>query len=105
MIKIDHVSMTFGGADAARTVTALDDVSLTIGQGEFVCLLGPSGCGKSTLLAHIGGVLPPPSGSVTGDGALVQAPRPNDIAYVFQESTLLPWYTVLDNFRLALKFQ
>jgi NitT/TauT family transport system ATP-binding protein len=105
MITIDRVSMTFVGADAARTVQALDDVSLTIRQGEFVCLLGPSGCGKSTLLAHIGGMLAPTAGSVTVDGALVKAPRPNDIAYVFQESTLLPWYTVLDNFRLALKFQ
>jgi NitT/TauT family transport system ATP-binding protein len=105
MITIDRVSMTFVGADAARTVQALDDVSLTVGQGEFVCLLGPSGCGKSTLLANIGGMLAPTAGSVTVDGALVKAPRPNDIAYVFQESTLLPWYTVLDNFRLALKFQ
>ena len=42
---------------------------------------------------------------MTVDGAPVKGPRPNDIAYVFQESTLLPWYTVLDNFRLALKFQ
>src|SRR5947207_3122863 len=105
MITIDHVSMTFVGRDTSQTVIALDDVSLNIRQGEFVCLLGPSGCGKSTLLAIIGGMLKATAGSVTVDGVPVNGPRPNDIAYVFQESTLLPWYTVIENFRLALKFQ
>src|SRR3954463_3580907 len=105
MITIDRISMTFAGRDASQTVKALDEVSLDVRQGEFVCLLGPSGCGKSTLLAHIGGMLAPTAGSVTVDGVPVKGPRPRDIAYVFQESTLLPWYTVLENFRLALKFQ
>ena len=104
-IAVDHVSMTFLGRDAAQSVQALDDVSLDIKTGEFVCLLGPSGCGKSTLLGIIGGLLRPTAGTVTVAGAPVDGPRPNDIAYVFQESTLLPWYTVLENFRLALKFQ
>ena len=104
-IAIDRVSMVFAGRDASQNVQALDNVSLDIRQGEFVCLLGPSGCGKSTLLANIGGMLKQTSGSVTVAGTAVTSPRPNDIAYVFQESTLLPWYTVLENFRLALKFQ
>jgi NitT/TauT family transport system ATP-binding protein len=105
MITIDRVSMTFAGRNATQAVQALDDVSLDIRQGEFVCLLGPSGCGKSTLLAIIGGMLAASAGSVTVGGSPVRGPRPNDIAFVFQESTLLPWYTVLENFRLALKFQ
>ena len=105
MIAIDHVSMTFAGRDAAQSVQALDDISLTVGKGEFVCLLGPSGCGKSTLLSIIGGMLAPSAGAVALAGAPVDGPRPHDIAYVFQESTLLPWYTVIENFRLALKFQ
>ncbi len=105
MILIDHVSMVFAGRDAAQSVQALDDVSLAIGKGEFVCLLGPSGCGKSTLLSIIGGMVKPTSGSVTVAATPVTEPRPHDMAYVFQESTLLPWYTVLENFRLALKFQ
>src|ERR1044071_459959 len=104
-IAVDHVSMTFLGRDAAQSVQALDDVSLEVKAGEFVCLLGPSGCGKSTLLGIIGGLLQATAGRVTVAGAPVAGPRPNDIAYVFQESTLLPWYTVLENFRLALKFQ
>ena len=104
-IVVDHVSMNFIGRDAAQSVLALDDVSLEIRQGEFVCLLGPSGCGKSTLLSIIGGLLAPTAGTVTVAGETIDRPRPNDIAFVFQESTLLPWYTVLENFRLALKFQ
>jgi NitT/TauT family transport system ATP-binding protein len=103
-IAVDHVSMNFIGRDASQTVLALDDVSLEIRKGEFVCLLGPSGCGKSTLLNIIGGLLQPTAGAVTVAGKPVDRPRPNDIAFVFQESTLLPWYTVIENFRLALKF-
>ena len=103
-IAVDHVSMNFIGRDASQSVLALDDVSLEIRKGEFVCLLGPSGCGKSTLLSIIGGLLQPTAGAVTVAGKPVDRPRPNDIAFVFQESTLLPWYTVLENFRLALKF-
>jgi NitT/TauT family transport system ATP-binding protein len=104
-IAIDHVSMVFAGRDASQRVHALDDITLDIRRGEFVCLLGPSGCGKSTLLSIIGGMLAQTAGNVTINGTPVTSPRPNEIAYVFQESTLFPWYTVLENFRLALKFR
>ncbi len=104
-IVVDHVSMEFPGGDPSQRVLALDDVSVDIRKGEFVCLLGPSGCGKSTLLNIIGGMLTQTSGTVTVNGTPVSSPRPNEIAYVFQESTLFPWFTVLENFRLALKFR
>src|SRR5205085_5330510 len=77
MIAIDHVSLTFTGRDAAQSVQALDDVSLTVRKGEFVCLLGPSGCGKSTLLSIIGGMLRPTAGSIAIAGAPVKSPRPH----------------------------
>ena len=93
--------MEFPGRDPSQRVLALDDVSLDIRKGEFVCLLGPSGCGKSTLLNIIGGMLTQTSGTVTVNGTPVSSPRPNEIAYVFQESTLFPWFTVLENFRLG----
>src|SRR5215510_13416383 len=97
--------MEFPGRNPSQRVLALDDVSLDIRKGEFVCLLGPSGCGKSTLLNIIGGMLKQTAGTVTVNGTPVTSPRPDDIAYVFQESTLFPWFTVLENFRLALKFR
>jgi NitT/TauT family transport system ATP-binding protein len=105
-ISIRGVSQRYAGVGGAQGVLALDDVSLDIAPGEFVCLLGPSGCGKSTLLNIVGGLFKPSSGEVTVAGRRVDgAPHPDEIAFVFQESTLFPWYTILENFRIALKFQ
>lgn len=104
-IVVDRVSQLFPGANGAPDARALDEVSLEIKRGEFVCLLGPSGCGKSTLLNIIGGLLAPSSGSVKIGETVVRGPLPSDVAFVFQESTLLPWYTVLENFRVSLEFQ
>ncbi len=104
-ITVDRVSQLFAGANGAPDAKALDDVSLEIQRGEFVCLLGPSGCGKSTLLNIIGGLIAPTSGNANVGETVVKGPLPRDIAFVFQESTLLPWYTVLENFRVSLEFQ
>jgi NitT/TauT family transport system ATP-binding protein len=105
-ISIRNVSQRYGDAGSSQSVLALDDVSLDIGRGEFVCLLGPSGCGKSTLLNIVGGLAAPSAGDVTVDGRPVRGePLPRQVAFVFQESTLFPWYTILENFRIALKCQ
>src|SRR4051794_14386571 len=73
----------------------LDGVDLTVGAGEFVCLLGASGCGKSTLLNLVAGLLEPTAGTVE-----VSAERP---ALMFQEAALLPWLTAAGNVELALR--
>ena len=105
-ISIRNVTQRYGEQGSANAVLALDNVSLDIGRGEFVCLLGPSGCGKSTLLNVVGGLFRPTEGEVLVGGKRVDgAPHPDEIAFVFQESTLFPWYTVIENFRIALKFQ
>ncbi|HEV8019703.1 MAG TPA: ABC transporter ATP-binding protein [Candidatus Lustribacter sp.] len=104
-IAVDRVSQRFAGSKGAPDALALDDVSLEVKRGEFVSLLGPSGCGKSTLLNIIGGLLTPTSGGVTVGDVAVRGPLPKNVAFVFQESTLLPWYTVLENFRVSLEFQ
>jgi NitT/TauT family transport system ATP-binding protein len=105
-ISIRNVTQRYGDVASPQSVLALDNVSLDIRRGEFVCLLGPSGCGKSTLLNIVGGLVTPTAGDITVNGRPVHgAPLPHDVAFVFQESTLFPWYTVIENFRLALKFQ
>ncbi|MGE0310645.1 MAG: ABC transporter ATP-binding protein [Lautropia sp.] len=101
MIEIRQVSKRFALAGGER-VDALSDVTLTVAQGEFVCLVGPSGCGKSTLLRLIGGLLPVSSGRIAVAGSPVTEPR-GDTGIVFQTATLLPWATVLDNVLFPLK--
>jgi NitT/TauT family transport system ATP-binding protein len=104
-ISVRNVTQRYGEPNAAGAVLALDDVSLDIARGEFLTLLGPSGCGKSTLLSIIGGLLAPTEGMVTVRDHVVRGPLPDKIAFVFQESTLFPWYSVAENFAVAFKYQ
>ena len=103
-ISIDRVSHAFTSADG-KVVRTLDDVSLDVRRGELLCLIGPSGCGKSTLLNIIGGLLQAGGGAVRVNGKPIDGPSPNDIAFVFQDNTLFPWNTILDNVKVALEFQ
>jgi NitT/TauT family transport system ATP-binding protein len=93
-IAIEHLSVGFGAGAQARRV--VDDVSLEVLPGEFVCILGPSGCGKSTMLNAVAGFVPPDAGSITVDGEAVGKPGA-DRGMVFQQPTLFPWKTVLEN--------
>ncbi|MET8989965.1 ABC transporter ATP-binding protein [Nonomuraea wenchangensis] len=99
MLKIDGVTRSFG------SVTALDDVSLQIEQGEFFALLGPSGCGKTTLLRIIAGFETPDSGRVTLDGEdlLSKAPNRRPISLMFQSYALFPHMTVAKNVAYGLE--
>ncbi|AEM84831.1 ABC transporter ATP-binding protein [Streptomyces violaceusniger] len=84
------------------TFTALGQVSLDIGDREFVAVVGPSGCGKSTLLSMVAGLVEPTSGTVTVDGAPVAGPGP-DRGVIFQQYALFPWLTVRGNVEFGLK--
>jgi NitT/TauT family transport system ATP-binding protein len=77
-------------------VTALEDLTLALGQGEFLSVLGPSGCGKSTLLKLAAGLLKPLSGEMRLKDERITGPNP-DVGVVFQQPTLLPWLTILEN--------
>jgi NitT/TauT family transport system ATP-binding protein len=99
---IDHVSKVFDGD--GRRMVALQDISLEIPHGQFVCLLGPSGCGKSTLLNAIAGFAPPTSGRVLADGVPVAGPGP-ERGMVFQEYALFPWMTVEQNVGFGLEIK
>jgi ABC-type nitrate/sulfonate/bicarbonate transport system ATPase subunit len=98
-VQIDKISVTFEAE--GKTVRAVDNVSLAVENGEFVCILGPSGCGKSTLLNVIGGFLRPTSGVVRIDGEVVDGPSPRRV-FVFQERGVLPWLTVEENIGFGL---
>ena len=82
--------------------TALDNVSLTVQRGEFVCIVGPSGCGKSTLLNIVGGLDHPNGGQALFDGRPITRPSADRIV-VFQEPALYPWLNVRANIDLGLK--
>ena len=101
MIALERVSKVFRPRHGAA-VRALDDVSLAVGENEFVSLVGPSGCGKSTLLKLVAGLVPPTSGAVRVRGAEVREPYP-DVGFVFQSAVLLPWRTVLDNVLFSIE--
>jgi NitT/TauT family transport system ATP-binding protein len=91
-VRLTGVSKRYG--TGPRSVLALDQVSLTVDQGEFVCLIGASGCGKSTLLSLVAGLDSATAGQVTVGGR---------VAMMFQEPGLLPWLTAAGNVELALR--
>jgi NitT/TauT family transport system ATP-binding protein len=84
--------------EANADLVVLDDVNLTLHEGEIVALLGRSGSGKSTLLRIVSGLLKPTSGSVKWRGAAVTGPT-EGVAMVFQSFALFPWLTVQESSR------
>jgi len=93
-IAIHHVSKVYSNG-----TVALQDMDLTIGEGEFISLVGASGCGKSTALRLIAGLGKMSSGSIVlGEGY-----KKPELAFVFQEAALMPWANVVENVRLPLK--
>lgn len=94
IISLQNVDLTYGAR--GFPVKALENVSLTAADGEFVSVVGPSGCGKSTLLKIISGLLPHSAGTVLVNGARVKGPPPS-VGIVFQSPLLMPWRTILDN--------
>ena len=101
-VAIDRLTIELG--TGRRRFAALQEVSLDIAPGEFVCVLGPSGCGKSTLLGALAGHLAPGAGQVRVDGAAVSGPHP-ERGLVFQHHTLFPWQRVIDNVAFGLKMK
>ena len=94
LVRVRGVSKVFPNG-----VHALDNLSLEVGDSEFLSVLGPSGCGKSTLLRLIAGLSSPSGGSIHWDGDR------RDLGFVFQEPTLMPWATALANVELPLRLR
>ncbi|EMA49670.1 ABC transporter ATP-binding protein [Halococcus thailandensis] len=100
-VALDDITVDFGG------VTALEDVSLSVDEGEFFTLVGPSGCGKTTTLRAIAGFEEPAAGEVHIDGRRVTdlAPERRDVGVVFQHYALFPHMTVRENVAYGLRFR
>ena len=96
LLEMQGVAKVFNG-----TLTALQGMSLTLNEGDFLSLLGPSGCGKSTALRLIAGLMQPTQGRILWSGGQ----QKGDLGVVFQEPTLMPWATVAQNVYLPFRLR
>ena len=102
-VALDGISLTYK-TNAKGHLVALDNISLQVKPGEFVCVVGPSGCGKSTLLHLIAGLHQQSSGQVFVDGKPVSGPG-TDRILIFQELGLFPWLKVGENVEFGMKMK
>ncbi|MBL8358947.1 MAG: ABC transporter ATP-binding protein [Rubrivivax sp.] len=101
-IVFDHVSVDFTTDHGPLRV--VDDVSLTVSENEFICIVGPSGCGKTTLMNIMAGFVPVTSGRATLDGRPIEGPG-RDRGVIFQEYGVFPWLTVEQNILFGLRLR
>jgi NitT/TauT family transport system ATP-binding protein len=101
-LTIEHVSHTYFTKDSMTH--ALEDISLSIEEGEFISFLGPSGCGKSTLLSIIAGLIHPTEGQVLLNGRHLSN-QDASIGYMLQQDYLFPWKTIEENIFIGLKIR
>ena len=100
LLDVEHVSKRFATRDGP--ITAVDDVSFSVVEGEFVSIIGPSGCGKSTLFNIIGGLVGDYEGRVRVAGEAIAGTHPA-IGMVFQEESTFPWRSVVENVAFPLE--
>jgi NitT/TauT family transport system ATP-binding protein len=102
-IEVAGLSHVYAGRDG--NVPALADIDMTVGAGRFVVIVGPSGCGKTSLLMMMAGLRHQSEGEIRIDGRPIRDPDPDRVGVVFQEASLFPWLSAIDNieFPLALK--
>jgi NitT/TauT family transport system ATP-binding protein len=102
-VEVHGLSHVYAGRDGA--VPALQDIDMTVPAGRFVVIVGPSGCGKTSLLMMLAGLRAPTGGTILCDGRSITKPDPARVGVVFQEASLYPWLTAVENveFPLVLK--
>ncbi len=102
-IEVSRLSHVYAGSEGG--VPALQDISMSVEAGKFVVIVGPSGCGKTSLLMMLAGLRHQSEGTILCDGRPIAQPDPSRVGVVFQEASLFPWLTALDNteFPLALR--
>ena len=102
-IEVAGLSHIYEGREGQ--VPALEDISLTVDAGRFVVIVGPSGCGKTSLLMMMAGLRHQTSGTILCDGRPITDPDPDRVGVVFQEASLFPWLTALDNIEFPLSIR
>jgi len=102
-IEVARLAHVYAGREGE--VPALQDIAMTVAAGRFVVIVGPSGCGKTSLLMMMAGLRRQTAGTIHIQGHPIDAPDPDRVGVVFQEASLFPWLTALDNieFPLALR--
>ena len=107
IVEARGVNKTYTDLTSGREIHALENISLSVEENDFLILLGPSGCGKSTLLNIIAGLIPHDGGDaeVLVEGNRVTGPKPKLMAYMFQDPVLYPWRTVIKNVEFGLEAQ
>lgn len=100
LLDVRNLNLTF--KEKGKELSVLEDISFTLDEGEFLCLVGPSGSGKSTVLRIISGILNEYTGEVLYKGEPNPQPNPN-VSMVFQSFALIPWLTVQENIELVLE--
>src|SRR4051812_23131105 len=97
LVRLEYRNVTMRFAqNGVQSLTAVQDVSIAVADGEVVSLIGPSGCGKSTLLNIGSGLTAPSAGDAFVDGERVAGPNAH-VAFMLQKDLLLPWRTVIEN--------
>lgn len=102
LLTMQNVTARYQSPDGE--LTAAENISLTVSQGEFVSIVGPSGCGKSTLLTIMAGLKRPSEGKVLLDGEPITGPG-GKIGYMLQKDNLLEWRTIYKNILLGLEIR
>jgi NitT/TauT family transport system ATP-binding protein len=101
--EVDGLSHVYAGADGG--VAALVDIRLAVGKGRFVVIVGPSGCGKTSLLMMLAGLRQPSQGTISCLGRPIPKPDPQRVGVIFQEASLFPWLSTLDNIEFPLSLR
>ena len=103
LIEVSGLSHVYDGAQGA--VPALHDISLSVPAGRFVVIVGPSGCGKTSLLMMLAGLRAQTQGTILCHGRPIPEPDPGRVGVIFQEASLYPWLTALDNIEFPLSLR